>query len=145
MACGRRSVTMSEFDEITAPALVFPGQQAPERAYATAYDLIVRRAPKEALDVIQAALAEDPANRGLRSLRAWAHLKRAQLQKAEAELRSLVDEAPDDDWARHALGRSLERQNRLTEALPHLRLAFAMSGDPDHGAAVRRVELSLSS
>ena len=135
---------MTDF-EINAPAIVFPGQQAPERAYATAYDLIERRAPKEALAVIEAALDEDPGNRGLRSLRAWAYLKRAQLQKAEAELRALVDEVPDDDWARHALGRALERQSRRAEALPHLRLAFAMSGDPDHGAAVRRVEQSLSS
>lgn len=136
---------MSDFDEITAPAVVFPGQRAPERAYATAYDLIARRSPKEALEVLDAALELEPANRGLRSLRAWAYLKRAQLNKAEAELRALVEEAPDDDWARHALGRALERQNRLAEALPHLRLAYAMSGDPDHGTAMIRVEQSLKS
>lgn len=136
---------MSEFDEITAPAVVFPGQRAPERAYATAYDLIERRSPKEALDVLDAALRIEPTDRGLRSLRAWAYLKRAQLNKAEAELRALVEEVPDDDWPRHALGRALERQSRHAEALPHLRLAYAMSGDYDHGAAVLRVERFLSS
>ncbi|MDO7867113.1 tetratricopeptide repeat protein [Nocardioides jiangxiensis] len=134
---------MSEQFEITAPALVFPLQEAPERAYATAYDLLVRREPAKALELVDKALADEPENRGLRSLRAWAYLMRAQLQKAEAELRTLVEEVPDDAWARHALGRSLERQSRYADALPHLRLAGAMTGDPEHEAAVLRVERHL--
>lgn len=134
---------MSDEFEIKAPAIVFPGQQAPERAYTTAYDLLVRREPAKALELVDAALADEPANRGLRSLRAWAYLMRAQLQKAEAELQSLVEEVPDDDWARHALGRALERQSKYAEALPHLRLAAAMTGDPEHEAAVLRVERHL--
>ena len=60
--------------------------------------------------------------------------------EAEAELRGLVEENPDDDWVRFALGRSLERQSRYTEALPHLRLAAVMSADPEHELAVLRVE-----
>lgn len=134
---------MSDDFEIKAPALVFPGQLAPERAYGTAYDLLVRRQPAQALELLDAALADEPTNRGLRSLRAWAYLMRAQLQKAEAELRALVEEVPDDDWARHALGRALERQSRFADALPHLRLAAAMTGDPEHDAAVLRVERHL--
>lgn len=134
---------MSDEFEIKAPAIVFPGQQAPERAYATAYDLLVRREPAKALELVDAALADEPGNRGLRSLRAWAYLMRAQLQKAEAELQTLVEEVPDDDWARHALGRALERQSKYAEALPHLRLAAAMTGDPEHEAAVLRVERHL--
>ncbi|HSX66839.1 tetratricopeptide repeat protein [Nocardioides sp.] len=134
---------MSEDFEIQAPALIFPGQLAPERAYGAAYDLLVRREPAKALELIDAALEDEPTNRGLRSLRAWAYLMRAQLQKAEAELRVLVEEVPDDDWARHALGRALERQSRYADALPHLRLAAAMTGDPEHDAAVLRVERHL--
>lgn len=134
---------MSEEFEMRAPAIVFPGQQSPERAYATAYDLLVRREPARALELVDAALADEPGNRGLRSLRAWAYLMRAQLQKAEAELQALVEEVPDDDWARHALGRALERQSKYAEALPHLRLAAAMTGDPEHEAAVLRVERHL--
>lgn len=34
----------------------------------------------------------------------------------------------------------LERQSRLREALPHLRLAAAMSGDVEHELVVLRVE-----
>lgn len=134
---------MDEF-ELQPPAIVFPDQAGPAAAYRTAHDLLARRAPVEALEVLEPALAEDPRNTGLRSLRAWAYLLRAQLGKAEEELRSLVEDTPDDVWARHALGRVLERQNRLSEALPQLRLAAVMSDDADHHAAVRRVERRLS-
>jgi predicted Zn-dependent protease len=128
---------------LPAPPVVFPGQATPESAYRVAYDLLARRAPVEALDVLEPALAEDPRNAGLRTLRAWAYLSRVQLRRAEEELVSLVDDDPSDVWARHALGRALERQSRPAEALPHLRLAAAMSGDPVHAAAAARVEARL--
>lgn len=134
---------MTENDfQLTAPTIVFPGQ-GPESAYRVAYDLLARRAPKEALEIVEKALVEDPKNTGLRSLRAWAYLLRAQLQKAEAELRDLVEETPDDVWSRHALGRVLERQSRLEEALPHLKMAAVMSGDVEHELAMLRVERLL--
>lgn len=135
---------VDEHDELQAPPIVFPGQAGPEAAYRTAFDLLARRAPAEALEVLEPALADEPDNTGLRTLRAWAYLMRAQLQKAEVELRRLVEENPSDDWAQHALGRCLERQSRYAEALPHLRLAAAMSGDPDHGLAALRVEQMLN-
>jgi len=134
---------MNDEFELKAPPLVFPGQGGPESAYRIAYDLLERRAPKEALDVLEPALEQEPDNTGLRTLRAWAYLNRALLGRAEAELIPLVEENPTDVWARHALGRSLERQSRYAEALPHLRLAAAMSGDPDHEVAVLRVERLL--
>ncbi len=130
---------------LPTPPLVFPDQTAaPESAFRTAYDLLAQRAPREALELIEPALEQEPDNTGLRTLRAWAYLMRAQLQRAETELESLVADNPVDDWAQHALGRCLERQSRYAEALPHLRLAAAMSGDPDHGLAVLRVEDRLS-
>jgi len=131
-------------DELRPPPIVFPGQAGPESAYRVAFDLLERRAPQEALEVLELALEEEPENAGLRSLRAWAYLMRAQLQKAEAELTWLVERDPADDWSRHALGRSLERQSKYAEALPHLRLAAAMTGDPEHELAVLRVERRLA-
>ncbi|HWJ81171.1 MAG TPA: tetratricopeptide repeat protein [Nocardioides sp.] len=128
-------------DELRPPPIVFPGATGrPESAYRVAYDLLARRAPVEALEVIEPALGEEPGNRGLRSLRAWAFYMRVQLGKATEELQRLVDEDPSDTWARHTLGRALERQSRHREALPHLRLAAAMSGDVEHEVDVLRVE-----
>ncbi|MCW2775502.1 MAG: hypothetical protein JWN91_3828 [Nocardioides sp.] len=135
---------MNDDLNLTAPPVVFPGQHAPESAYRTAFDLLARRAPKEALDLIEPALTEDPDNTALRTLRAWAYLLQARLGRAETELERLVEENPADDWSRHALGRCLERQSRFAEALPHLRLAAVMSGDPDHGLAALRVEQLLT-
>src|SRR4051812_31778324 len=136
---------MTENHELQAPPVVFPGGQAsPESAYRTAFGLLARRAPKEALEVLEPALEQEPDNTGLRTLRAWAYLMRVQLQRAEAELEKLAEETPSDDWAQHALGRCLERQSRYADALPHLRLAAVMSGDPDHGLAALRVEQLLA-
>jgi tetratricopeptide (TPR) repeat protein len=133
-----------ETAQVQAPPVVFPGQAGPESAFRAAHDLLSRRAPREALELLEPALEQEPGNTGLRALRAWAYLIAARLTRAEEELRSLVEERPDDDWARHALGRSLERQSRLAEALPHLRLAAAMSGDPEHELAVLRCERLLA-
>lgn len=132
-------------DELKAPVMVFPGQvNDPTQAHRAAYDLLARRAPQDALALIEPALEAEPDNYGLRSLRAWAYLLRAQLHKAEAELRGLVEENPSDDWVRHALARSLERQSRFADALPHARLAAAMTGDPEHEATSLRVERRLA-
>jgi predicted Zn-dependent protease len=133
-------VEMEESFELRAPAVVFPGQRDLGSAYRVAYELLARRAANEALEVIEPALTAEPDNTGLRILRAWAVMIRVQLERAEAELTRLVEERPDDDWVRFALGRSLERQSKYAEALPHLRLAAAMSGDPEHEVAVLRVE-----
>ncbi|MCZ4499062.1 MAG: hypothetical protein JWQ74_1615 [Marmoricola sp.] len=131
---------MDDF-ELQAPGLLFPGQQAdPASAFRVAFDLLSRRAPDEALAVLEPALLEEPTSSGLRTLRAWAYFVKVQLSHAETELRALVEEIPDDVWVRFALGRVLERQSRYDDALPHLRLAAAMSGDPEHEVAVLRVE-----
>jgi hypothetical protein len=66
-------MTEPEFT-IEAPAIVFPGATSRhETAFRTAHDLLSRRAPAEALEVIEPALEEEPRNRGLRTLRAWAY------------------------------------------------------------------------
>lgn len=109
-------------------------------AFRTGFELLEQRQAKEALEVIAPALAADPGNTSLRLLRAWAYLTRAQLTRAETELRELAEENPDDVWVRFALGRSLERQARYRDALPHMKLAAAMSGDIEHEVAVLRVE-----
>lgn len=122
-----------------APKMVFPGQRDVANAYRVAWDLLHDDAPEQALEILAPALDLDPDNVGLRSLRAWAYFRRAQLDKARGELEFLVEADPTDVWARHTLGRVFERQSDFANALPHLRLAAVMSGDPAHENAVRRV------
>ena len=64
----------------------------------------------------------------LRVLLARAYFGSAQLGRAEATLRQLVDEAPTDGYAHLLLGRTLQRQGRHGDARRHLSLA-ALFGD----------------
>ncbi len=56
-----------------------------------------------------------------------AYYKSAQLTRAERTLERAVELAPTDSFARYLLGRTLQRQSRHAEALPHLRLAAAQN------------------
>ena len=79
-----------------------------------------------------------------RFCQSWAYFQSAQLHRAESELSALVEDCPSDVWARFALGRVLERQAKYSDALPHMRLAAVMSGDPEHEAGVLRIERRLA-
>lgn len=120
------------------------GDKHPADAYQQAWELIEASAPLKAIEILNPAIAAEPSSTSLRTLRAWAYFKSAQLGRAEADLSQLVEEAPTDVWARFALGRVLERQSKYAEALPHLRLAAVMSGDAEHEAGVLRVERRLA-
>jgi Flp pilus assembly protein TadD len=95
--------------------------------------------PAEAARILQPICVAEPGNADVRLQLALAYFASAQLHRAEAELRRLVERDPSDHYAHHVLGRTLERLNRPGEALPHLRLAEAMSTVPDYRDAVRRV------
>jgi predicted Zn-dependent protease len=112
--------------------------------YHEAWRLLEGRQPRDAIKLLDPALREQPQSTSLRTLRAWAYFQSAHLAGAESDLRMIVEERPTDVWARFALGRTLERQSRLQDALPHLRLAAVMSGDPEHETAVLRVERMLA-
>ena len=116
----------------------------PADAYHQAWQLLEERDPRGAIALLDPAIDAEPESTGLRTLRAWAYFQSAQLRRAEEELSTLVDECPTDLWARYALGRVLERQSKFTDALPHMRLAAVMSGDPEHEAGLLRVERRLA-
>ena len=116
----------------------------PADVYHRAWELLEDRSPKQAIEILDPAVDSEPASTSLRTLRAWAYFQSAQLGKAENDLAVIVEDSPTDVWARFALGRVLERQSRYSEALPHMRLAAVMSGDPEHEAGVLRVERRLA-
>jgi tetratricopeptide (TPR) repeat protein len=126
------------------PSEHVPGDKHPADAYQQAWGLIEGSAPLKAIEILDPALESEPGSASLRTLRAWAYFKSAQLSRAESDLSRLVEENPTDVWARFALGRVLERQSRYADALPHLRLAAVMSGDAEHEAGVLRVERRLA-
>ena len=99
--------------------------------------------PLGAARLLEPIVAAEPHNAAVRQLLARAYFNSAQLNRAEEQLRTLVDQDPSDHYAHHVLGRTLERAGRFREALPHLRLAAAMHRQPDYTEALRRVETWL--
>ncbi|MGW0947061.1 tetratricopeptide repeat protein [Streptomyces sp. NPDC002623] len=82
-----------------------------------------------AAQVLVGLVEEVPEQTGPRLLLARAYYHSAQLLRAEAELRVIVERDPVEHYARLMLGRTLERQGRPGEAGPHLRIASALAGD----------------
>ncbi|MBZ6087972.1 tetratricopeptide repeat protein [Streptomyces olivaceus] len=79
--------------------------------------------------VLDGLVGEVPEQTGPRLLLARAYYHSAQLRRAEAELRTLVERDPVEQYARLMLGRTLERQGRQEEADSQLRIASALAGD----------------
>ncbi|NJP48687.1 tetratricopeptide repeat protein [Streptomyces sp. SBST2-5] len=78
--------------------------------------------------VLAGLVEEVPEQTGPRLLLARAYYHSAQLRRAEAELRTLVERDPVEHYARLMLGRTLQRQGRHEEAASHLRIAAAFEG-----------------
>jgi hypothetical protein len=78
--------------------------------------------------VLGGLVDEAPEQTGPRLLLARAYYHSAQLRRAEAELRVIVERDPVEHYARLMLGRTLQRQGRDDEAQPHLRIAAALDG-----------------
>jgi predicted Zn-dependent protease len=83
----------------------------------------------KAAQLLTAVVDEVPELTAPRLLLARAYYHSAQLGRAEAQLRAIVERNPVDHYAHLLLGRTLERQGRRAEAEPWLRLAAAFSGD----------------
>ncbi|MEU9207293.1 tetratricopeptide repeat protein [Streptomyces sp. NPDC048415] len=79
--------------------------------------------------VLGGLVEEVPEQVGPRLLLARSYYHSAQLRRAEAQLRVLVDLDPVEHYARLMLGRTLQRQGRQDEAESHLRIASALAGD----------------
>jgi len=92
------------------------------------------RGAARTLEALLEDLEREPEEAGhpltdVRLLLARAYYHSAQLRRAEAELRIIVQRDPVEHYARLMLGRTLQRQARHDEAAPHLRIAAALAGD----------------
>ncbi|MFC0526081.1 tetratricopeptide repeat protein [Phytohabitans kaempferiae] len=100
--------------------------------------------PVHAARILAPLVTAEPANADVRLQLALAYFASAQLKRAEAELRVLVERDPSDHYSHHVLGRTLERLHRPAEALPYLRLAAAMAPKPEYRTAADRVAAGLA-
>jgi Flp pilus assembly protein TadD len=97
--------------------------------------------PSAAARYLSEAATAAPADRAVLTELALAHFQSAALGPAERAARRLVELDPSDSYARLLLGRALARQGRHPEAVPHLRLAAAMTDAPEvHDALAHSVE-----
>ncbi len=85
--------------------------------------------PTEAARILEPVADAHPGNEAVLELLGRSYFASAQLGRAEAVLRQLVELAPANGWARRALARTLERQSRRDEAVPHHRMADALGAD----------------
>lgn len=103
-----------------------------------AQGMLDARNPLGALKLLEPALPAEQDNVSVQQLAARAYFASAQLGRAEATLRRVVELDPRDAWALHALGRTLERAGRGDEAAPYFRLAAAMCPEPEYVTAAWR-------
>lgn len=68
--------------------------------------------PAEAARLLQPVVEAEPGSDSALELYARALSASAQLERAEAAFRLLVEHRPDDGWAHFALARTLERQGK---------------------------------
>lgn len=107
--------------------------------------MLTTGAPLHALTELEPLLREEPASRSVLELAARAYFASAQLRRAEETFGRLVELDPTDAYARFALGRSVERQQRFTEAAGHLRVACALDPREDYRDALDRVLARIDS
>ncbi len=96
--------------------------------------------PISAAQYLSTVVEEQPEATGALLLLARSYFRSAQLSRAERTYARVVDLNPADAEARIGLARSLERQGRLEEALPHARVAAALAPGPQHLHALARLE-----
>jgi predicted Zn-dependent protease len=99
--------------------------------------------PRGAVRAIEPVVAAEPGHAAARQLLALAYFGCARLGRAEEQLRWLIERDPSDHYAHFVMGRTLQRQGQLREALPHLRLAAAMSAQTPYAEALALVERQL--
>lgn len=89
-------------------------------------DLLAGGHAGAAATLLRHAHAEEPASQELTETLARAEFEAGRFTAARDMFATLVELAPDSDYARFGLGASLVRLGRYRDALPHLTMATVM-------------------
>lgn len=87
-----------------------------------AEEMLAQKDPLAALKFLEPLLRDHPEHPHVMHVAARAYFKSAQLNKALALTRKMVEADPADFYARLLLGRTLQRLGRADEARGHLRM-----------------------
>jgi Flp pilus assembly protein TadD len=92
----------------------------------------------QATVALEKAKRREPDKASIREALGIAYFRIQRWKEAEREFRAMLDLAPTDDYAHYALGRSLEKQGKDTEANGHYKLASSLRpGHDDYAARIR--------
>jgi Flp pilus assembly protein TadD len=80
----------------------------------------------QATVALEKAKRLEPAKASIREALGIAYFRIHRYEEAESEFRAMLELAPVDDYAHYALGRSLEKQGKQTEAQGHYKLASSL-------------------
>jgi Flp pilus assembly protein TadD len=95
----------------------------------------------QATVALEKAKRREPDKASIREALGIAYFRIQRWQEAEREFRAMLDLAPTDDYAHYALGRSLEKQGKDTEANGHYKLASSLRpGNDAYAARIRDLD-----
>lgn len=82
----------------------------------------------------------EPRKASIREALGIAYFRLRRWQEAEAEFRAVLELSPTDHYAHYALGRTLEKQGRESEANGHFKLASTMQpGNRRYASRIREL------
>src|SRR3954453_15421659 len=81
----------------------------------------------QATVALEKAKRREPNKASIREALGIAYFRIRRGGEAEAEFRAVLELSPADDYAHYALGRTLEKQGKATEANGHYKLASSLN------------------
>lgn len=113
-------------------------------AFRQAEHLVAQRRPWEALRVLEPVLDIAGDKASVQLLLGRAYVFTGQFRRAERAFLEVLELDPSDHYARHVLGRTLQKQGRLREAQTQLRMAATMNPDPAYQEALGEINARLA-
>jgi Flp pilus assembly protein TadD len=95
----------------------------------------------QATVALEKAKRREPDKASIREALGIAYFRIQRWEEAEREFRAMLELAPTDDYAHYALGRSLEKLGKETEANGHYKLASSLKpGNDDYAARIKKID-----